>query len=262
MKHSTVRHRSAAACFVLSCLTLVGAAHAGGPATPGPRVEYDPPRLSVEAQEASPGAVLRAIGATVGFSVVEMAPSSRAVTVSMRNATLEEVLRQVLREENHAVLYRAGAGGMPGVAAGIDTIVLLGEPRRGTSTPENAQLAPGQPRSAASASPPPPAAWLDTRPRMPRGLALAPPSPGDSAEPSVTVGDLLKAHAIAVVPGASPGRVDTAAPAPSASISPPDLGAALAQATRRAQQAVRALTDGLAAATRSLYEPRSGEGKR
>jgi len=72
---------------VLALQCLVGIARAEGLES-GLRVEYDPPKLSVNAREVSLGAVLRAIGAKVGFSVVETAPASKLVTLSIRNASL------------------------------------------------------------------------------------------------------------------------------------------------------------------------------
>ena len=93
---------------------------------PGLRVDYDPPQLSVEAREVSLGAVLRAIGAKVGFSVVETVPSSRVVTLSIRNASLDDVLRQLLRAKNHTMLYRVVE--RPSAESGtIDRIVLFGD---------------------------------------------------------------------------------------------------------------------------------------
>ena len=56
-------------------------------------------------------------------------PASRLVTVSIASASVDDVLRQLLRAENHTILYRQGANAM----VMIDRIVLLGAPAEGVS---------------------------------------------------------------------------------------------------------------------------------
>ena len=84
----------------------------------------------------------------------------------------------------------------------------------------------------------------------------------------MTVGDLLKANAIAALlanPQAVPANPQAvpanpqAVPAPASS--PPSLDPALADATRRAQQALGALVNSLATATRSLNRSLSTGGR-
>jgi hypothetical protein len=91
------------------------------------RVEYDPPHVSVAATEVGLGELLRLIGAKVGFSVAEGRAALRLVTVSIAHASLDDVLRQLLRAENHTILYRQGADAV----VMVDRIVLLGPPPKG-----------------------------------------------------------------------------------------------------------------------------------
>ncbi|PYO55029.1 MAG: hypothetical protein DMD83_21160 [Candidatus Rokuibacteriota bacterium] len=233
-------------------------------------VDYDPPQLSVEAHEVGLAAVLTAIGAKVGFIVVESAPSSTVVTLSIQNASLDDVLRQLLRAENHTVLYRAGKG-MSAQSGAIDRIVLLGDPGATTTAATPAE-GPAQERprpaqdhrdahpEAASPSPEPPT----SPPRSAESAPLVPdgdPAPADSNEPGtlpLTVADILKVHSMAA---AQAGRQVTREGAASPAVAPANLEAALAEAARRAQQGLGALLDGLATATRSLPQPRSEGGE-
>jgi hypothetical protein len=265
-------HRVAAlVAGVLVLVCLVGAVRAEELETepvdePKFVVDYDPPQLSVEAREVGLAAVLTAIGAKVGFIVVESAPSSTVVTLSIQKASLDDVLRQLLRAENHTVLYRAG-GGMSAESGAIDRIVLLGDPGGATAAATPAEgSAQERPRAAQdhrdahpeTASPSP--APLTPPPRSPESPPLLPDgdrAPADSSEPGtlpLTVADLLKAHSMAAAQAA---REVTGEGAASPAVSPANLEAALAEATRRAQQALGALIDGLATATRSLRQPLS-----
>ena len=93
------------------------------------RVEYDPPLLSVAAREVGLGELLEVIGAKVGFTVAEGRAASRPVTVAIASASVDGVLRQLLRAENHTILYRQGAD----ATVMVDRIVLLGAPAEGAS---------------------------------------------------------------------------------------------------------------------------------
>jgi hypothetical protein len=120
---------------------------------PGVRVEYDPPHVSVAATEVGLGELLRLIGMKVGFTVAEGRAASRSVTVSIASASVDDVLRQLLRAENHTILYRQGADAM----VMVDRIVLLGAPAEGVSVadtgPRPSQEAPAPPSSAAPTPP-------------------------------------------------------------------------------------------------------------
>ncbi len=236
----------------------------------GLRVEYDPPQLSVNAREVSLGAVLRAIGAKVGFSVVETAPASKFVTLSIRNASLDDVLRRLLRAENHTVLYRTG-GDLSAESDAIDRIVLSGEPSTGTaaapapegSTRELQQAQNHRDAGVKTASLPVPSSPQSG----PESTPLLDPAQVDTSDPAaspITVADILKARAMAAAQAAQlpdDGSIARAGPLPDSSLPPANLDAALAETTRRAQQALGALIEGLAAATRSLQQSVSTGGK-
>jgi len=248
------------------CLGVVGSARGedGGPRL---SVQYHPPRLSVEAREASLAEVLGLIGSRLGFTVLGTRGSSSRVSLSIRDASLDDVLRLLLRGENYTLLYRAGVGAAESDPA-VDKIVLSGEPSRmqavvragGDPRAEHRLVDVGRdrpgpavgaaPAVAPSAGPP---SWTpETTPLLswdPGTLARTAPDP---ETPPITVGEILKGHAMSAVQAQSLGN---AAPAPPAPSTPPvNLEAALAQTTRRAQQDVSALVEGLAAATRSLHE--------
>ena len=70
------------------------------------RVTYSPPRISVEARGVKLREVLRDISSKVGFELTDYGIPDRDLTVSIEEATVEEVLRQLLRGENYGVVYR------------------------------------------------------------------------------------------------------------------------------------------------------------
>ena len=159
---------------------------------PWVRVEYDPPHVSVAATEVALGELLRLIGAKVGFSVAEGRAALGLVTVSIASASLDDVLRQLLRAENHTILYRQGADAV----VMVDRIVLLGPPAEGVSVtdtgPRPSQEAPAL---ASSAGP---------------GSA----GTGESAttgERRASLGDMLQSQALAGLP---PQPTAVAEPAP------------------------------------------------
>ena len=267
--------RAAAVAFAgvlvaLSCLGPIGVARASD-GTPGLRVDYHPPRLSVDARDVSLARVLGEVAAKVGFTVVDNGDSSPLVSVSIQDASVEEVLRRLLRGENHVVLYLAGSGAAPRSVPAIDKVVLSGETGRLTPTAERADrpqaqsrpadVSGGQHVSSAAASP---TGSPSTGP-TPWSPEPAPPLPGDGNaevlspdDPSgvpVTVGDILKNHALAAARAAQEAADGgSAAPSVPPSAPPANLEAVLVEATRRAQQSLSALIDGLATATRSLQE--------
>lgn len=111
-------------------------------------VVYEAPWLFVEARGVSVTEVLRAIGAKVGFAVVEAGAPRESLTMSLKDATLETVLRQLLRAENYVLVYRSDEGGVAGTR--LKTIVLLGAAAPGpTVRPPAAAASPGAPPSEA-----------------------------------------------------------------------------------------------------------------
>ena len=255
------------ALVALSCFGSAAARAADG--APGLRVDYDPPRLSVDARGVSLARVLGEIGAKVGFTVVDNGASSPLVNVSIQDASVDEVLRRLLRGENHAVLYQAGSGNAPRSVPAIDKVVLLGEAGQMTASAERGDRTQAQPRpadvsdgqhvaSVAGSPTVPPSAgpWPKVPEPLPPGDQSAEmESPADPSSPPVTVGDILKNHALAAARAAQEAAdgqsADLSVP-PSAP--PANLQAVLIEATRRAQQSLSALIDGLATATRSLQE--------
>lgn len=255
----------AAALAFLAAAGPVPAHAVEGP--PPLRVDYDPPRLSVEARGVRLADVVSEIGAKVGFTVVERAASSEVVTLSIKDVSVDVALRQILRGENYTVLYLADAGPTPGSAPAIDTIVLLGEPGRLGVTVESGDRPQDEGGSAAASSARDQPSLAVVSPALTPSAGSMPWSPDstsllsrdwratadggiDPSNPPITVGDVLKAHAMAAAQAAQ--APDGGPPAPS---SPPaSLEAVLAETTRRAQQSLSALLDGLATATRSLNE--------
>lgn len=211
---------------------------------PRVRVEYDPPHVSVAAREVGLGELLGLIGAKVGFTVAEGRAASRPVTVSIASASVDDVLRQLLRAENHTILYRQGADAM----VVVDRIVLLGAPAEGVSVadtgPRPSQEAPAVASSASGIGAPQTAA---------AGAVPMSPRAGESAatdEQPVSVGDMLKSHALAGLPSQPAVVAEPAAPS-----MPPSLEESLAITTQRAQPGLTSLVEGRERATRSLQQP-------
>jgi hypothetical protein len=224
-------------------------------------VDYRPPRLSVEADGQTLTQILGAIGAKVGFTVVDNGAPSEPMTVSIHDASVEDALRQLLRGTNHSLLYLNET--TPG-AAPIDKIVLLGTPGVAQPTPTppdrpQVPTVPGPASSGASASNQPAARQTSetsavVAPPAPQWNPLMSWDPGPNAEAAndpdaSSVGDLLRLHAQSAAQAVTaPGGV----PVPAAPAG--NLEASLAETTRRAQQDLAALVKGLAAATRALQD--------
>ena len=205
-------------------------------------VDYSAPNISVMANDVALLEVLQAIAAKVGFSVSEARTLSDRVTISIQDASVEDVLRRLLRAQNHTILYRQTA-----TAEVVDRVVLLGLP--GNGGPDVAGVPQVQAPSAAAA-PPPVAA-----PRPPAvGSGPGAPSAGTPADQEeVTVGDMLRSHALSGAPaqaGSQPAAADAAAPTDV----PQSLEESLAATTRRAQQGLSSLVEGLQRATEALQQ--------
>ena len=78
--------------------------------------------------------VLRDISSKVGFDLTDYGIPDRDLTVSIEEATVEELLRQLLRGENYGVVYREKDGG-------ISKVMLLSPPvyAQAASISENQQ---------------------------------------------------------------------------------------------------------------------------
>src|SRR5436309_8965579 len=178
---------------VLGILCIAGLARAGEGES-ALQVEYNPPWVSVEARGVNLSSVLTEIGAKAGFGVVVASPSSTMITLSIRDASLDDVLRQLLRGESHTVTYRAGSNA-------IDRIVLLGDPGTATAatTPSQPPPVQAQPSGAPHGGPsqtaalpqlgPPPAAAEPGSTAAPEPQA-APGAPGEGETAQVNLGDV------------------------------------------------------------------------
>src|SRR5262245_25414336 len=93
-------------------MSLLAAFVADGPRGPADAAEltvvYDAPVLTVEARDVAVAQVLEEIGARVGFRVVDHGASAEPRRFSIREASLADVLRQLLRGESYTMVYTAG----------------------------------------------------------------------------------------------------------------------------------------------------------
>jgi hypothetical protein len=182
-------------------------------------------------------------------------------------------LRQLLRAENHTIVYRRGVG-----SDVIDRIVLLGRP-----SPDLAQHPPDRGNAIAAGN---------GMPSVPPGSAVggqavaivpgpvppgAPPETGPAApaaspEPDQpTVGEMLRTQALVGAPPAAAAGVQAADAASSPAAQPTTAGPApqtrmsaedtLAVTTRRAQEGLAALVEGLQAATRAIQQQSAPSGQ-
>jgi hypothetical protein len=229
---------------------------------PGPAAErktelsvtYDAPRLSVEAKGVSLQRILGEIGEKLGFVVVDYGGSDRLLTFSIQDASVEEVLGQLLRGENYAVVY-------DGQRKEIAKVLLLTSSVQAST--ENQQTEKGHERIVQS-----PVGLTYHSPVSPPSLFEEQKRP-DKAKAEVKVEDIMRAHALSglIDPiGMLSGTADVPQPFGSPtgssfstgamSTSPPrqDIHETLAVTTRLAQQNLKALVDGLAAASSSLFQ--------
>jgi hypothetical protein len=243
------------ASLVLLCMVLAYSASAAERKS-DLRVTYNPPHISVEARGIKLREVLRDISQKVGFELTDYGIPDRVITVSIEDTTVEEVLRQLLRGENYSVVYREKDGA-------ISKVLLLSPPVYAQAAPvsENQQTRPEAMRGGRegltvfSAAP---SIYQPTRPEQKRG---------NETENETKVEDILRIHANSGLTGSDtslqsltpnapqPLRNSTSAATGTASFPTQSGGImndSLAATTRLAQQNLKALADGLAAATHSL----------
>lgn len=215
----------------------------------GLRISLDPPPVSVEARGLPLSEVLAALGARAGFAVIGLGAAPVVERLAVQGQSVEDVVRQLLRGENHALLFRTPVTSAP--YREIDTIVLLG---RGQAASAAAMAEAGTGDGGAGSGPGAgeEAPWPEAGARLSSG-------PGQGTEPEVwriletdgrTVQGLLRAHARSAPP-AGPRGASGADPA----ALPAGQEEALAIATRAARESLRALVEGLATATGSLLQP-------
>lgn len=243
-------------------------------------VSYTPPVLSVEARGVSVLQVLQAIGASVGFSTIDAGVVRPTLAVTLQDATLDEVLRQVLRGENVAIIYRGEVEGTMQGSGAIETIILFGPRAAGEAAAGSNQgqhldaddrsLLPGSRRALHPFN-----ALLPNQAGRAAFEALerAQDRNRGEAAAAVTVQGLLRAHAMSSVADpsadmpqeATPGydtqdQANRAPPAEAVTtgIAPTELLEPLALTTRLAQQHLQALLEGLNTATSSLLDSVAG----
>jgi hypothetical protein len=237
-----------------------------GVAFPGPAAErktelsviYDAPRLSVEARGVSLQRVLGEIGQKLGFVVVDYRGSDRLITFSLQDASAAEVLEQLLRGENYAVVYE-------GQRKEIAKVLLLTSAMQASTESRNPQYTDMRQERIG----------LTYHSPVSQPSLVVEQKRADKAEPEVRVEDIMRAHALSgmIDPmGSLSGTANVAQPFGSPagssfstgamSTNPPrqDIHESLAVTTRLAQQNLKALVDGLATASNSLFQslPNSG----
>jgi len=222
------------------------------------RITYSPPLISVEARGVKLREVLRDVSLKVGFDLVDYGIPNRDLTVYIEEATVEEVLRQLLRGENYSVVYQEKDGA-------ISKVLLLSPPVYAQAAPmsENQQTRTEAIRgreglTVFSASP---SIDQPTRPEQKRR---------DKTENETKVEDILRIHAISGLAGpdtflhsltpnvpqplgnSTSGFPSTGAASSSTTSLEDMMNNSLATTTRLAQQSLKALVEGLATTTHSL----------
>lgn len=224
-------------------------------------VTYKAPRLSVEARGVSLQRVLEEIGTKLSFTVVDYGVSDRLVTFSIQEASVEEVLGQLLRGENYAVVYADGP------QKEIAKLLLLTTGAQASGKASNPQ--PENKREERI---------VQSQTGLTYHSSFSAPSSFeqkrvDKPETEVKVEDIMRTHVLSGVIDPMVGLSGTGnaqsfgSPAGNAftgamSAPPPgqNIHETLAITTRLAQQNLKALVDGLAAASNSLFQslPNSG----
>ncbi len=215
-----------AALLLVLALSGTWAAQAAS-AESGPRVDYQPPVLTVACEQAAVAEVLRAIGEHLGFSIVAAGSAPPPLTLSVRGP-VETVLRQVLVRTSYALVYRNRAT-VP-QAADIETIIVLGP---GSGEGELTTLTRKEP---------------DRRPGITSETSASIHAAPESAHATPTVSALLKEQAMAVIPRGPAAE-------------PNQDVASQATTVLRAQRGVQALVDALLNLNGALTKPAPGTGR-
>ncbi|HKA52078.1 MAG TPA: hypothetical protein VKJ47_00305 [Candidatus Binatia bacterium] len=115
-------------------------------------VSSSPAGVTVEAHDVGVEEVLREMGEKIGFTVVAKEATHPAVNVSIKDATPEEALQQVLRGENYAIVYHRPEGEQP-QAGKIDKILLLSPPNGGSPDVNSQPAKRGRPAPGEQGAP-------------------------------------------------------------------------------------------------------------
>jgi hypothetical protein len=225
------------------------------------KVIYDAPRLSVEARGVSFLRVLEEIGAKVGFVVVDYGGSDKPLTVSIQDASVQEVLEHLLRGENYAFIYE-------GQRKGIEKVLLLTSSAKRSVESPNQQYTDRRQESMSQSQ-----SGLTYHPSLSQPAPLGEHKRGDKSEAEVRVADIVKVHALSGLADSAgffpePGNAPQAFRSPGFSAGrriakplPQDIHETLAVTTRLAQQNLKALVDALGTASNSLFDSLSKSGR-
>lgn len=218
-------------------------------------VVYNAPRLSVEAKGVSLQRVLGEIGKKLGFVVVDYGASDRVITFSIQDASIEGVLEQLLRGENYAVIYGEQR-------KEIAKVLLLTSSMQASTGSGNFQQTDNRQEGIVQSQ-----TGLTQYTPVSQPSRFGEQRRADKAE--VRVEDIMKAHALSGLidpmgslsgtanvgqPFGSPAGSSFSSGAMSPSASRQDIQESLAVTTRLAQQNLKALVDGLATASNSLFQ--------
>ena len=224
-------------------------------------VTFKATRLSVEARGVSLRRVLEEIGKKLGFAVVDYGGSDRLLTFSMQEASAEEALGELLRGENYAFVYG-------GKQRSIEKIILLSSSTNVQSPSMTQQWTENRSKSIVQSQ-----AGLTYSPPLPSTVAeIKPPGKADT---EVKVEDIMRTHALSglIDPMGNPSGISNPAQpfsnqdgnsrpwAGSTGMARQDIHETLAATTRLAQQNLKALVDGLATASNSLFQPLPSGGR-
>lgn len=230
------------------------------------KVLYSAPRLTVEANGVSLQQVLGQIGEKLGFVVVDYGGADRLITFSLQDASAEEVLGQLLRGENYALIY-------DGQRKQIAKVLLLTSATQASSGSGPSQYIDKREEKTAQRQ-------TGLTYYSPVSSSLSPfgeQKRSDKAETEVKIENIMRAHALPGMIGRVGGSLSEAAnlaqpfgsPAPnsfspgpvSTSLPPQDINESLAVTTRLAQQNLKALVDGLTTASNSLFQSLPNNGR-
>jgi hypothetical protein len=225
------------------------------------RLAIGPAWVSVHGHDVRVSEVLAALGAKAGFTIIGVGSERPVEHLSVEGPTIADVVRQLLRHEDHALVYREDT---ISASRPIDTIVLLGS-RGGVPAPSTARGS----GSGGVATP------SDGIARTPAFSPAAGPEPrGQASAVARNTADgleaLLRTHAR---PGSEPDRVEDPVETGGGASGPderssttvssggrveragPSADQGLAAATRKAQENLRTLIESLGAASRSMVQP-------
>jgi hypothetical protein len=236
--------------------------------------------LTVEAENVSVEEILRDVGAQVGFSVTAKVMPLTLRSISVKDASVEEVLQQLLRGENYALVYRQPGSSSIQASGGIKKVLLLSPPASATAGSQGqGQVArPTLVQSQQPQTPPPSGAQTEqstaTVFSSEGWTRLQERAQAVTQDGAVTATDLLEAQAAQILaaqnlPGgeqSAEGTTEQAAVNPAEGVQLKEdeelaVQRAMAVTTQLAQRNLAALVEGLAVTTSSLYKAQGNPGQ-